>query len=501
VLALRAEPFSRELVELKWNELLNIDNWWPWAVPAKGIKKLSVPLPDALRGFDRISEDLHGNRAVLDETLAFFTEKPLQVLRWMGPTTPEDQRHRAHAYAGLVGGELMAGALELAVMNAQSLTETTFAYRELVVLNGPTNPVAELKGLLTMEREPRAPAGSVTAALVYSYRGDMMLRDRATKSLVGVAREAEPFVTMLLDQEVEMVSQAAADLSGHLVGAHDPYLADVAKLMTGEARSLAELSTVDRLVSCSAPKVRARLAEIAGRSNNTREEAMPYLLRLAVDRNVEVAAVAMGSLAIHAGKERWARDLLLQSTWSDDYFTKEKAVQAIVALADPAFVPRLVELTKDQMNYGAADSSVRGLIAIADNHPELGLTVLDIRQPHRVVDRYGLNVMVNYGVDEHTEALRLLMLALEDRRDAAEAGKHVGRKVMLTPASSGVESTPASSRWSASTFEKLSLYLKVVFADEDSGAIIAEVAAQPSGEILSALLQTSSVSVTTVAWS
>jgi hypothetical protein len=144
---------------------------------------------------------------------------------------------------------------------------------------------------------------------------------------------------------------------------------------------------------------------------------------------------------------------------------------------------------------------VRGLIAIADGHPELGLTVLDIRQPHRVVDRYGLNTMVNYGGDEHTEALRLLMMALEDRRDAAEAAKHVGRKVMLTPASSGLETSPVASRWSGRMFEKLALHLKVMFADEDSGAIIAEVAAEPSGEILSALLQTSSVSVTTVAWS
>jgi hypothetical protein len=300
---------------------------------------------------------------------------------------------------------------------------------------------------------------------------------------------------------VEMVSQAAADLAGHLVGAHDPYVADIAKLMTGEARSLEDLSTADRLASCQAPKVRARLAEIAGRPGNTRDQAMPYLLRLAVDRNPEVAAVAVGSLALHAGKEKWVRDLLMQNTWSDDYFTKEKAVQAIVALADPTFVPRLVEMTKDTQHYGAADGSVRGLIAIADNNPELGLTVLDIRQPHRVVDRYGLNTMVDYSADEHSEALRLLMLALEDRRDAAEAAKQTGRKVMLTPASAGIEATANASRWSAKMFEKLALHLKVVFADEDSGAIIAEVSADPSGEILSALLQTSSVSVTTVSWS
>ena len=352
-----------------------------------------------------------------------------------------------------------------------------------------------------MEREPRAPAGSLPAALVFAYRGDMMMRDRATKSLAGVARDAEPFVAMLLEQEVEMVSQAAADLAGHLTHASDPYLADIAKLMTGEARSLEDLSTAERLVSSAAPKVRTRLAEVAGRTTNPREVAMPYLLRLAVDRHPEVAAVAVGSLAMHAGQEKWVSDLLLQNTWSDDYFTKEKAVQAIVTLADPVFVPRLVELTKDLQHYGAADGSVRGLIAIADAHPELGLAVLDIRQPHRVVDRYGLNTQVDYSADEHSEALRLLMLALEDRRDAAEAGKLAGRKVMLTPASGGVESAARLRAGARRCSRSWRSTLKVVFADEDSGAIIAELTPEPSGEVLSALLQTSSVSVTTIAWS
>ncbi len=501
VLALAAEPASAELVELKWTELLNIDNWWPWAVPAKAIRQAGVPLPHSLRGFGFISDELRGNRAYIEEALEFFAAHPIQLLRWLGPTTPEDQRRRAAAFAGMIGGEQMAGALELALSNATSLMESTQAYRDLVVLGGPTNPVAELKGLLTLEREPRAPEGSTAAALVYAYRGDMMLRERATKSLAGAAREVEPFVAMLLEQEVDIVAQSAADLAGHLVGAHDPYLSDVAKLMTGEARSLEDLSTADWLVSSQAPKVRSRLAEIAGRPGNERSQAMPYLLRLAVDRNPEVAAVALGSIAIHAGGEGWVRDLLLQNTWSDDYFTKEKAVQAIVSLSDPVFVPRLVELTGDQQNFGAAEASVRGLIGIADAHPELGLTVLDIRQPHRVVDRYGLNTIVDYSADEHSEALRLLMLALEDRRDAAEAAKQVGRKVMLTPASGGFDTTPTAARWSARLFEQLCLHLKVVFADEDSGAIIAEVDASPSGEILSALLQTSSVSVTTVAWS
>src|SRR5213075_475774 len=133
--------------------------------------------------------------------------------------------------------------------------------------------------------------------------------------------------------------------------------------------------------------------------------------------------------------------------------------------------------------------------------PERGLVVLDIREPHRVRDRYGLQDRVNYDAEPHSEALRMLLLGLDKRRDANEASKQRGRKVLLTPAGAGDEMVAAASRWTSKTFDGLALYLKVTYTDSDSGSIIAEVGDEPSGEVLSALLQSQSVAATVVSWS
>jgi hypothetical protein len=52
----------------------------------------------------------------------------------------------------------------------------------------------------------------------------------------------------------------------------------------------------------------------------------------------------------------------------------------------------------------------------------------------------------------------------------------------------------------ASELESLLLYFKVTFADEETGSIVAEIGEEPTGELLTALLQTESVAVLTAGW-
>jgi hypothetical protein len=93
------------------------------------------------------------------------------------------------------------------------------------------------------------------------------------------------------------------------------------------------------------------------------------------------------------------------------------------------------------------------------------------------------------------------MVALDRRKHDGTAKGKVGQKVMISRAAASSEEAHSARPLTPEEFEKLALYLKVSFADEESGAVVAEVGAEPTGEVLNALLQTESVVVTNATWS
>jgi hypothetical protein len=221
---------------------------------------------------------------------------------------------------------------------------------------------------------------------------------------------------------------------------------------------------------------------------------------LAVDKEATVATAAAASLAAKLPDVDWIKDLILRNSRADDWQLQRGSVTTMAQIGDPVFVPRLVELATGD-DQGQQDSAVRGLERVAERFPQLGLIVLDIRDPYRLASRYGIAEQVDHQADRHSEALRLLMLALDKKRSAERATREDKRKVMLTPLNTESTPSPLDNGWDEATFEQLALYLSVTFIDEDSGTIIAEVSTEPTGEVLSALLQTRAVCATTIAWS
>jgi HEAT repeat protein len=490
------------LIELKFTELLNEDHWWPWAVPLKGLQASGRRIPECARSFMFVSNDVGRlNDKLLDEALALYAHRPHQLLRWMGKDVPEMQRMRAVAFAGLSGGSVMQNALEQALLSAEAWYLAVEIALELYSVGGPRSAAATLKANLTIDDQARIEGeASLLPATCFAMFGDSELKKRATRALAKYGPEIEPYLSILLASPELEVSQTAAEITAQRPRAQDQMLADIARLMSSEVRRLGELEMRDRLVSCPSAKVRMTFAEVAGLPENPPEEVLPYLLQLAVDKDENVAAAALGSLAVKAGDAEWVKRLLLYETYSQRWRARERAVAAMSQIADPLFLPRLLELAAEE-DHSVKENAVRALDRIAEKNPERGLIVLDIREPHRVRDRFGLQDRVNYDAEPHTEALRMLLLGLEKRRDAGEAQRHRGRKVMLTPAATGDEMIAAGARWSQKSFDALALYLKVTYTDSDSGSIIAEVGDDPSGEVLSALLQSQSVAATLVSWS
>ena len=101
------------------------------------------------------------------------------------------------------------------------------------------------------------------------------------------------------------------------------------------------------------------------------------------------------------------------------------------------------------------------------------------------------------------EALRRLLLGLDARKDAKMARARKGQKLVVTRLAADAEASHAASArpLSSEEFEALALYLRVDFADDETGSIVAVVDKDPTGEVLNALLQTESLVVATGAWS
>lgn len=486
-------------MELAWNALLNRDDWWPWALGLRALEARGVALPTSVRGFNFVSEQPR-SLAVVDEAVAFFAEHPAELMRWIGRDGGDTQRARALQYAGMIGGDLMRSCVEQALAITTTVDDACKATRELAGLGGPEHPIARLKAAISLSQSPTLGPDDITACVALATAGTNDLHARATAALGRFGEAGEPWIAQLLFHEDNDINNAATEAITRLHTPSDPLLRDASSLLDGSVRRIADLETLPRLFNCPARRIREALAEAAGRPENPPEEVVRMLLRLGVDKEASVVTAATASLANKLPDAPWIKQLLLRNSRAHDWQLTRGMVATMAQIGDPVFVPRLVELAVGD-DESHKDAAVRGLERVAERFAALGLIVLDIRDPYRLATRYGIADQIDHSADRHSEALRLLMLALDRKRSAERAVAENHRKVMLTPLSADAETTQAEGGWDQATFEQLALYLSVTFVDEDTGTVIAEVTTEPTGEVLSALLQTRTVCATTIAWS
>jgi hypothetical protein len=501
--ALAVVDGDADLVELKWCELLNIDDWWPWSVPLRGLRAATVArgieLPRSVKSFLWISDD---DIAWSDDEFAaleaFYKAHPQQLVRWLtqDPAVPPAQRTRAARYAGLVGGPVMKSALEQALLSTTSSPQALEIAQELACLGGPATAAGRLKVQVSIGDRAKADADDLLPTVAFALAGDTNVRRRAAGLLKGMGSEAEPYLLALVADADTMVAQAAADATAQMPSLSDPFLQDTARLLNSEVRSLADLNAPERLVGSRSPKVKQALCELCALVPE-KEQAARFHVELAADRDENVAAAATAGLgAVFAGAP-WVSRHVLQSSFSDGWRAREAAFQAMAQVADPIFLPRLLDVIAGNDEH-LKNLAIAALERVADKNTDRGLLVLDIRDPYRVRERYGLDVQVNYDADQQSEGLRLLLLGLEKRKDTAEITKNKGRQVMLVPKAAEAATSAA---WGKKLFESLAMHLKVTYTDEDTGSIVAEVTEEPTGEVLSALLQSNTVCAITVGWS
>lgn len=106
-----------------------------------------------------------------------------------------------------------------------------------------------------------------------------------------------------------------------------------------------------------------------------------------------------------------------------------------------------------------------------------------------------------FSADNKSEALRLMLFALERRKDEMKARKLRGRRVLVEQIRVGTPLAPSPNRLTREDFEQIAIYLSVSFSEEESGAIVAEVGEEPTGEVLNAIFQNADKVVFRVTWS
>jgi HEAT repeats len=507
LLTLNADSVSPEEVELRYADQTALPSWWTWLIAVKALDAAGVEKPEMVVDFNfTVDEFRPFDAGWLDRARAFYGERPWRLIKRIGPefVNNEEARKRHVALAGLVGGAALEAALERRLSTAESFWEAQELFVEVRSAGGPTTGIGRVIGKLVCAEQDRPVEmedGDFHSAVAVAIgRGDETLRARATATLLKFGDRVEPFLYNLLSAVELEVANAAANAVAQL-SPTDPYLANVARLMNAEVRRVEELEYLDVLARCNAWRVRAKLAETAGLPENDLAQVKPYLLALVGDTQQEVQLAAMSSLAARAGGELWVKTLLLERSKSQDWRARRHAVDTMAEMADPHFLQRLLELLGQDQDSDVKNSAVKALDAIADKHPERGMLVLDIREPRRVNERYGMEEQYDYSGDQRAEALRLLMVALDRRKNDLAAKGKVGQKVMISRAASADQEAHSARPLTPEEFEKLALYLKVSFADEETGAVVAEVGAEPTGEVLNALLQTESVVVTNATWS
>lgn len=506
-LLVHSEDCSAELLEVRLLELARHWRTWNFRLAGKMIAQTKHGTPWVARDAVLLADQQPPwSKASLDDTLAFYRGHPERLIRRMSPevTNQEQVRVRAAQLAAQLGGDVLEAALEARLSACDGWTECLELCLECVCAGGPRTPVGRTAAKLLIH-EATTPveldADDLVPAIVLAGRQDSMIRSRAAAALYQLP-EATPYLAMLaqLGNDVTLgksVGQALAQVPG----GSDPLVCELAELMSGRTKKLTELTLLPLIACAGSPEVRAKLAEAAIHPDNSWPAVERFVVALAGDGNQDVAISALTALAKRAGGERWVQTMLLEKSRSDDWSVSRQTIDIMGSSGHAAFVPRLVEMLDKALVDNDQDRGTRcvaSLEQIADANPDRGLVVLDVREPYVLNTKFGMQETVDYNTDRKSEAVRLLMLGLDKRKNADAATAARGKTVLFTRSHAAVG--PARPLGGVE-FEALALYLRVTFSDSDSGDIVAEVGDEPTGELINALLQSNTVSVTHATWS
>lgn len=492
-----AHPDAPDAMDLVMLPVLDSEHDWRKWLALRALEGAEVPASPVVEDHDLSEAGLGPDR--FERARAFYAEHPDLLYRAYGADA-------MGTLQSLHDAEAARHSLESDLESATDRDVATRLWLELACVGGPRTASGRLRGALLEARPERKVAldeASFVPAVVLALRGGSLWRAGALRALASTGARVEALLSSLVRWQVDDETTRDAVLAALEVDHHDdPVLDDARTLLTDPGASLAGLAHLAWLEMKLDDGHKVTLAQRLADPAVPDRDATPLLAAMAGDDHDELSAAAFASLHARHATAPWMAAAVDLRSRSGSWTARRQAAEIMGRAGDERVVPRLLEALQDD-DSDVQNAAVQSLIDVASRHPALGLSVLDIRDPELVRARLGLSEDVDYGKDGREEALRLLLLGLDARKDAALARKHRGRKVVVArvTAAGADEHAPVARPMSSAEFEALALYLKVDFADDETGSIVADVHKEPSGEALSALLQTDSLVVASASWS
>ena len=505
VLAHNQGSVDPSLSEALWLDQLRESGWWPWQIAIDAVDGVGMARPPLVELFRVLSSHPPlGDRQRLDQAIAAFRDAPWHLVRWLDPNdTDHEQRTRATLFAGVVGGPLMRATVEQRLLQEGDLHQDPLKVLTLGALGGPQSTVAAVRCRLALQEHnttTQVQPEEQRAALALALTGQGELGARATRALAAFGAEVEEELLLLIcrtDNQRDEAAEVAADIPHP----RSALISDLADLLSGRTTRISDLIAPAQLVCLPSPHVRRALAERCAHPDNPLSEVMPLLLLLlTLPSDIEVEAAALAALSDHLPDASWVQQRVIGLSHRENthWNAPDLALRIMAQAANPVYLPRIGQLLTED-NHSRIQNAQAALARINEAHPQAGVLELDVREPWQIRERYGLDENVNYEADQVSEALRLLMIGLERRSQPDAVAEAAGRRLLFTPLDGDLP--PMSTRVPADRIQPMLMYLKVLFADEDTGSVVAEVDQESSGEVLTALLQSKPTAAFVVSWS
>jgi hypothetical protein len=408
---------------------------------------------------------------------------------------------RAALVAGVVGGGELREHVECLYIHAGlagASDAATMLFLALLGMGGCVTPLGRVLDQLLLGDTDIAkgdPGSNVLPLMLYSLAGQGEIARKAVIALAGARPLPEQLLQVHLLQGLHPDhADAVAEAIMLAPNPTRPSMRVARDLLAGTIHQVEDIPGRSMMVLSGSQKLRAAIARVMATQDPPPPDwAGIVALLLAGTGDAEGTFQSYRILARRLGDTPWVRDYLLLE--ARDGMRGEFAIRAIGELQDPSFVPALVDILAkrdpEMIKYDSITrETVEALRRTLEAHPEVPTIVYSAHSPEVVNLMFSMHEEVSFREDSRSEAIRLTMVGIQRRAKYEFAAQSAGKKLLLQPLmKDGIPMGVPERTLSRQQFEELAAYLKVLYVDGESGAIVAEVGPHDSGEIVNALFE------------
>jgi hypothetical protein len=512
-------PIDRELLE-RCSLILSLDDKDVKDVAFRLVQARGLALPPIIEDHWIVNGPYDAERAG-----RFYRAHPLRLF-WRIAEGVEGEvfssngqrQLRVFSFAAQSDNECFRSFVEALMIGAKDHDVREQLFAVLMSVGGPRTPLGRsFERFIMNDRSAdlRSEPGGQEGMLLLAMVGQEQQRAEAVTRIFGLREfdgtRAESSVPVDLNYLLPyfLAPQVGGDIATQTAMAvaqmpevPDPYLAEVAKLIRDEVGSLKDLQFLERHVFSPVAVIRHRLMMLLVSGGEIPDGHLSTFFHLLYTTDESVRRAGINFLAKSSRQFPWAQRCLMDLCRID-----EMAEDAVTAMAASGNVEGLSPIV--QAVIEAEDPKIQGIGCTAINkmmkeHPTVGLFAATVA----VNDWFERNLggeEASFSLNDQErrmEALKSALSAVTKLTNAELANLRVGTKVLLSPLTEwNPNESIAQSLLTSDELLGIMAFLKVVYVDEQTGAILTEVSDSITGQVVNALFEGRDTVVIRASWS